>query len=540
MSVILANPEPDEPVDGSDGLPADTLGVGHLAAAVRRSGIDSLTFVPGAPCTVLIDALADQGATVTDAHDEKSAVEIAIGRAAAGQPSGVVIKGIGGDLAAEPLASAGPEGIAGPLVVLVGDDPHASASTVPTDVRGLGAHLHLPVFELADGASIDATVRAAVTASSELARPSIIRFTKRLQSLAAPAASVHGLPSIAEDRYDHEVQHRTSKMSRFEHYVEEGIDRLQSTADAAPTVRVAGSASIGILVSGDLTSSVLELLRADHPEVPALGLSCIHPLPRAAVEFAAPLEAVVIAEQGEPIVETELRLRLAEVSSTCEVRGQRAPRWFALNGPNDAGAVLRVLGGERHRRALRRVWKETPHETTHEFAIVFEALRDVSAHHRSPVYACVGSSIEAAYPPWQTVDGAYNLGSAINLAIGASAARGRQPAVALMGDYSLRHSGLSSHIEVYDAGWPVLTIILANGRSAKTGGQPTRTSRRVGNPLDLHRVLTVTGPPEGSVQWVHVDHTDPDQLFELMMEMFDHLPGTLVVESGDGAWRAAA
>ncbi|HET6950068.1 MAG TPA: thiamine pyrophosphate-binding protein, partial [Acidimicrobiales bacterium] len=106
--------DPDTKVAGS--------GIDALATALLLGDVRRFLTVPGSPATRLADALVARGAEVINAHDEKTAIETALGLALVGVRAGVIAKGNGGLVLAEALQNAGPHEIGG-LLVLLGDDP---------------------------------------------------------------------------------------------------------------------------------------------------------------------------------------------------------------------------------------------------------------------------------------------------------------------------------------------------------------------------------------------------------------------------------
>jgi TPP-dependent indolepyruvate ferredoxin oxidoreductase alpha subunit len=171
---------------------------------------------------------------------------------------------------------------------------------------------------------------------------------------------------------------------------------------------------------------------------------------------------------------------------------------------------------------------------------LFDVLRDVRYDEEVTIHGCVGSCVAAAYPPWLILDSALSLGASINMASGAAAGL-RRPAIALIGDYGLVHSGLSGHDQVYQRRRPVLTIVLANGRSAKTGDQPSPVARDLqdGSPLDLRRLLD-RAAPTSSVHFGQLADYDHESLLQCVMKLLRSAPATLVLETGDGVHRPPA
>ena len=116
-------------------------GAEALARAIR-AGTDRQYTVPGFPVTEL--------GTLTGAElviNEKTALEYALGDSLSGQRVAVIIKNVGVNACADPLAQASVQGIEKGIILVVGDDPEAKGSQTAQDSRYYGELAELPVIE---------------------------------------------------------------------------------------------------------------------------------------------------------------------------------------------------------------------------------------------------------------------------------------------------------------------------------------------------------------------------------------------------------
>jgi indolepyruvate ferredoxin oxidoreductase alpha subunit len=499
--------------------------VDALADELVAAGIRTFLGVPGYPVTELLEALDARDGTVLDAQNEKTAAEMAVGSSLAGTPTALVVKGNGALLAAEPLQNAGPHGIGAPLLLIVGDDVLADRSTVPTDARPLGPVLHLPVFDVPAGTSLRPTVSAAVEASRLAGRPVVLRLTGSL--LTAPPAEHRPVGRIgpAPNRTWVDPSSAT-KLSRALEFSVTRADELRSVAEAAPRWERPGSGTRGVVAVGACGGMV----DAAGPDVAVLAVTCVHPLPTRVLEFSRDLDEVLVVEEGTSFVEDELQRQLGRVGSRCRVLGQRSGALPAL-GATSPDAVAAALRGASVEAPSRRPRPPDADVDAHEFAPLFGALAEVHAATGAEVHSCVGSCISIAYPPYSLARSALNLGGATGVAAGAALADGR-PCIALIGDYGLIHSGLDAHDQIQRRHLPVLTVVLANGRSAKTGGQPSAASASVPgqDPVDLPALVGRSGGP---VVTVRLEGTPVSELRDVASRLLQDAPATLVVVSGD-------
>jgi indolepyruvate ferredoxin oxidoreductase alpha subunit len=517
-----------EPADPTGAAPAATQSAARgLATDLLAAGVATFLTVPGHPATELMDELERLGARVDDAHDEKTAAEMAFGMSVAGVPVGVLVKGNGALLAAEPLQNAGPHGCGAPLLLVVGDDVRARSSTVPTDARPLGEVLLVPVFDLPVGGQRRPAVAAAVAASASTRRPVIVRFTGELVARSVPPEPPQPVAARPAASVDPARALTPTKLARFLDY---GVNRAPELADVArraPRRLRPGRDRCGIVASGALWDTLVLALPEDRAE-PALGLTCVHPLPEAVVEFCQGLDRVLVLEEGRPVVEDAVQLALARAGFPCLVEGQRSGVVPAL-GASTVAEVLDALEGVPAPAPLVQARPADRDTALHPFRVLFEALSSVRDRREVDIQSCVGSCISAAYPPWSLASTALNLGGSTGVAAGVARAPGR-PGIALIGDYGLVHSGLSALDQIHQWHLPVLTIVLDNGVSAKTGGQPSAVGRHQPGrePLDVG-LLVSRAAPGRPVRTLDVADVDGPALAEVIEELLADAPATLVV-----------
>lgn len=532
VSIVGASPGPDGVAEPESIIAGEVPAVGLLALDLVLAGVMDFLTVPGHPGTALSEELGLLGARVNDAHNEKVAAEIAFGYSIAGAPVGVIMKGNGALLAAEPLQNAGPHGVGAPLLLIVGDDVRASSSTVPTDARSLGDTLGVPVFDVPTGRHRRATVVAAVRASGDLRRPVIVRFTEAMvRSMEVPEPPTLASPASAT-KWSATTGFVHTKLSRYLRFAIVEAPAVQRIADAAPMVRMDGGTRpgperVGVLAAG-ATWELLVDWQQRLPRWTAMGVTCIAPLPTYVVEYCRFLDRVVVLEEGRPVLEDGLQLALARAGVSCRVDGQRNGLVKPL-GPTTSAEVASAMRRQTVAVPEPEVRPMALHPERHPYARLFDALTAVQQRCGVQVETCVGSCISAAYDPWGIVETALNLGGSTGVAAGVAAVTGR-PVIALIGDYGLIHSGMSALDQISQRGLPVLTIVLDNGVSAKTGGQPSAVSPGVSGValLDLHDLL-MRGAPQRTVHRLSLREVDEADLEVAIETLLDQLPAVLLV-----------
>ncbi|POM26616.1 2-oxoacid ferredoxin oxidoreductase [Actinomadura rubteroloni] len=433
-----------------------------VAAAVAGA-TGRVLAVAGRPVTHLAETLSD----LPDfewAVGEKSAVESAVGLSAAGVRSCAVMKHNGLAAALDPLANAAVHGIGAGLVVVSGDDLDAAASTTLNDSRALGRLAGLPVLDPAGAGDARAAVRDAFLLSERTGVPVIVRVTSALHADCGDGRlRARPGPADAGGRVDRTVAHRLTKLGRHQHRRLVVQPAVQAELDGHTTATCAETCDDAVIAVGAAQRHVT-------------GAGCLlrvragWPLPVPAVAFADRHARVLVVEEPLPFAEHLIREAAADRT---RVRGR-------LTGhlPPE-GSLSPDL--------LRRAWADPPGTWTdiahkpddqpppRRYATLYAALAGLDVF----VAADVGSSIRLCYPPYSAAEVALGLGSAV--AVAGGAARTGRPAIGVIGDYALLHSGMESLLDTALRRLPVLVTVLANGTQAQTGGQPVP-------PVDLRRL----------------------------------------------------
>jgi indolepyruvate ferredoxin oxidoreductase alpha subunit len=273
---------------------------------------------------------------------------------------------------------------------------------------------------------------------------------------------------------------------------------------------------------------------AEALDLHGMGSSVVYPLPGRLVEFASRFDTVLVVEEGRPVAESALTLALADLGARTAVLGRRGGALPAV-GTLHVSDLHRALEGDRAVDDRVPLWKEGGKQADEPYRSLFDAVALVRRRHGVGVATCVGTVIDIAGAPWHSVDLALSLGSATGSA-GGMAEAGRR-SLALIGDYGLLHSGLNAFGAAQQRGLPVLTVIVANGVSKRTGGQRSAFHPEEPHAIDLLGVLRSRGARH--VRVIDGDTADAEGLAAAIEVELDRLPATIVIESGEGFHRSA-
>src|SRR5664279_3907745 len=280
-----------------------------VSRAVWEAGVRVAAGYPGTPATEMLEVIS----TYPDLYaewsvNEKVSLEVAIGCAYAGSRSFCCMKHVGMNVASDALMTLTLTGVVGGLVIAIADDVGLSSSQNEQDSRYWGRFAHVPVLEPADSQEAYAFTLAAFELSERFLVPVILRLTTRI-------CHVKCLVTVGE-RAEKPVAGVTKDVSRWVMVPGAAVrllplmfereNKLRAEAEISPLnfVETGSDRRVGFITSGPAYMHV----RESFPNAPILklGLSC--PVPFNLVRnFAAQCDQVVVVEEVEPLIETEVK-----------------------------------------------------------------------------------------------------------------------------------------------------------------------------------------------------------------------------------------
>ena len=375
-----------------------TCGCAALASAFARHGVRHVFGVAGQPVTHCAVILDDSNPGFEWALNEKVAVESAVGLSAVGVRSAVLIKQAGLNVAFDPLVNAVYHSIGAGLVVVVGDEVGATASTCEQDSRFLAVAAGLPVLEPVAADEVDAVLGTAYAVSEEAATPVLVRILTRLHQDGpaageAPPAAAAGL-TRGRRRPDPAVAFALTKLGRQQHRrLREGVvvDAVRHLALDRTCQRPCGSAVLAV------GAAAAHLPRGRQRCVAVTRVSW--PLPSEVLQFVVDHEDVLLLEEPRGFLEQQLRAHLAlAAGNTTRLRGR-------LSGhlPPEGGLNATLVAACDVLPASGRTWEEVTVKPVAgcvppPYDVLFKA---VAQRRRAGTFVAVdvGSSVRLCYPP---------------------------------------------------------------------------------------------------------------------------------------------
>ena len=458
------------------------LGDEAIALGAINAGLQGVYAYPGTPSTEITEYIQSWEAThrkgihCTWSSNEKTAMEEALGMSYAGCRSMVCMKHVGMNVAADAFVNSAMTGVNGGLVVVAADDPSMHSSQNEQDSRFYGKFAMIPTMEPSTQQEAYDMMEYAFDLSEKEKLPVLLRITTRLAHSRA-AVSVeegdvpaHRLP-VAKDSKSWVLLPANAK--RKNDSLTAAQKHLEELAAESPFSSIAVSAGdktpIGIIASGTGYNYVMEN-NVSEMRIPVLKIAQ-YPLPAAKVRALADVCAqILVVEDGQPFMEEQVK---AMTGSDFMVRGKLTgdlPRTGELNPDHVAKAIGRTPKQyyDRPQTIVPRppaLCQGCGHRD------VYIALNKVLATYPDArVFADIGCYTLGALPPFCAIDSCVDMGASITMAKGAADA-GVWPAVAVIGDSTFTHSGMTGLLDAANDGADITVVISDNLTTAMTGGQ---------------------------------------------------------------------
>ena len=478
------------------------LGAEAIALGALDAGISGVYAYPGTPSTEITEYIQKNSADLEKAvrsswsTNEKTAYEAALGMSYAGKRSLVCMKHVGLNVAADAFINSAITGINGGLVVAVADDPSMHSSQNEQDSRVYGKFAMLPVLEPSSQQDLYTATREAFDLSESVKLPVLLRLTTRLaHSRAGVERTAARMQNPLHALYAPERFVLIPQNARRQYNVLLGIQQeLEKISEHSWLNRlITGSGSKGVIAFGIAFNYTMEVRQAFGLDFPVLKIGQ-YPLPRKQVEsFFTSCETILVAEEGYPVYEELLRGYFGGDNIMGRMDGT-LPRAGELNADIIASGlgikpatVLPVPDIVVHRPPA--LYKGCGHRD------LYDALTTVmSSFQEHHVFSDIGCYTLGALEPFNAIHTCVDMGASITMAKGAADA-GLRPAVAVIGDSTFTHSGMTGLLDAINDKSPLTVIIADNDTTAMTGGQQSSaTGSRL---LDICRGL---GVDEGHIR----------------------------------------
>lgn len=447
------------------------LGNEAVARGAYEAGVKLVSSYPGTPSTEITETIADYKEISCEwAPNEKVGAEVAIGASFRGARAVTCMKHVGLNVSADPLFTASYTGVNGGLVFCVADDPGMHSSQNEQDTRNHARSAKVPCFEPADSQECKDFMKYCFDFSEKYDTPVILRLHTRVSHSRSIVELNDPKPIVVKDFVKNPqkyvmmpanaikrhvvVEERTNTIAKDSNDVSIGLHKVEMR-----------DTKLGIITAGASYQYVRDAL----PDASVLKLGLVWPLPMDLIrDFASKVDRLVVVEELDPFIENEIK----------------------ANGIKCEGKALFTMLGEYTAKMIRAALSDLP--------LPVEGIdgKDLPTPPGRPPVLCAGCPHKGlflalnrlkvqvmgdigcytlgALPPMQAVDAVVCMGASVGMAHGfdkATDGLDSKKTVAVIGDSTFLHSGITNLLNAVYNQSAITLIILDNSITGMTGHQ---------------------------------------------------------------------
>lgn len=454
-----------------------------VARGFYEAGGYIATSYPGSPTVEIMETVKVicPEAYAEFSVNEKVAVEVAIGGSFSGARSMASMKHVGVNVAMDPLMTFTQTKINGGFVLVTGDDPGMASSQNEQDNRVLGKFANMAIFDPGNSQEALDYTKMAFKISEDYNMPVMVRITSRVCHgrciVETDEREVRDIPGFHGDIKDYGMIPPNTYAKQY--VMKERIDKLQEAASEL-AVNVyepsqSGRKDVLLITSGLVYYNLKEL----NLDLSIYKLGMVYPLPVEHLKaLASQYDRVIVIEEMLPFIENELKI----MGIACEGK-----KYFSFTGELPTEAIEKGLlaAGVLDESVYEKVALT---DTVNRIAMfcagcphrpVFDILKKAKAN----LIGDIGCYSLAVLEPIELSSSIISMGASLGIMKGMTKANrlagNPQALVNVIGDGTFFHSGMTGMVDMLHQLDPqdnITIIILNNGLTAMTGGQPTAVS----------------------------------------------------------------
>ena len=469
------------------------IGNQAVAEGLHDGGLGVVSSYPGTPSTEITEFLSKFDDIHSEwAPNEKVACEVAFGSSLAGARSACAMKHVGLNVAADPLFTLSYTGVNGGLVICVADDPAMHSSQNEQDSRHYAMASKVPMLEPADSMEAYTFAKNAFELSEKFDTPVLLRMCTRIAHSQSIVETGEKVPATLKDYEKNPAKYIMAPANAIKRhpFVEDRTLALQELAENCEynTVEM-NSDEIGIITSGCSYQYVKEVM-GDSASVLKIGMS--YPLPVKLIkDFASKVKTLYVIEELDPFIENHVK------TLGIDVIGKEK---FSILGEFSQSTIAKAFD------------KDLPESVSADSIIPNRPpMMCAGCPHRGLFYTLAKNKITAlgdigcytlgSAPPLNALDSTLCMGASISGLHGFNLARGSEAekkSVAVIGDSTFMHSGMTGLVNVAYNATNSTVIIVDNSITGMTGHQqnPTTGYNIKGDPaakVDLEALCKALG-----------------------------------------------
>ncbi|MTK64825.1 MAG: indolepyruvate ferredoxin oxidoreductase subunit alpha [Methanobacterium sp.] len=463
-------------------------------AAVRgalEAGVGLASTYPGTPSSEIGDVFSklaeDAGIYFEFSTNEKVALEVAASAAASGVRSFTFMKHVGVNVASDSLMSAVYTGVEGGMVILSADDPSMFSSQNEQDNRHYARLANMPMVEPSNPEEIRQLMGFSYELSEQFKLPVLMRTTTRVSHMRGVVETGKLVPGKTKGFFKRDpkrfVPVPATAMIMHKNLVRkmEELRKLSNSYELNKIYRRNGK--VGIVTSGGAFNYVMDAVQGNNLNVDVFKVTLTYPFPdELLLEFIKDLDAVIVVEEVDPIMEKEVLSILGKNGIKMAVHGkldQSLPLIYEYT-PNIVMDMLEtVLNQEIKKNQVLNsdlsiperpptLCPGCPHRSV--YYTVKDAVNSLELN--DVIYPTdIGCYTLGITSPYDAADYLLSMGSSIGTSCGFSKAT-NQNVVCFIGDSTFFHAGIPPLINAVHNKDRFVLVILDNRTTAMTGGQP--------------------------------------------------------------------
>ena len=510
------------------------LGDEAIAQAALDAGLSGMYAYPGTPSTEIMEYIqSSEDASDRNIHrewssNEKTAMEAALGMSYTGKRAMVAMKHVGLNVAADSFINSAMTGVNGGLIVVSADDPSMHSSQNEQDSRFYGKFASVPCFEPSNQQEAYEMIFDAFELSEKYRIPVLFRITTRLAhsrasvllkepfpekilSLPSDPLQFVLLPSFARIKYK-------ALLSSYESL------RYDIRISKYNVFKDGRQRDLGIIACGIAYNYLLENICNTIDDFPVLKISA-YPFPKELIEdITARCKEILILEEGAPVVEEVLR---GILDNGIKIYGRldgTVPRDGELNPAIAAKALgLPVSYGQNVPLLVKMRPPSFCRGCGH--ADMFNSLIEAVTHYGpGRIFSDIGCYTLAALPPYNTINSCVDMGASVTMAVGAADA-GLFPSIAVIGDSTFTHSGMTGLLDAVVKNSFVTVIISDNSTTGMTGGQKSQATGRI------NQICEGIGVSPEHIKVIVPFHKNLNENVIIMREEFEYKGVSVIIAS---------
>lgn len=444
------------------------LGNQAVARGLYEAGVSVISSYPGTPSTEITEFSSkypEDEMYCEWAPNEKVACEVAIGASIAGARSFCAMKHVGLNVAADPLFTASYTGVNGGMVLAVADDPGMHSSQNEQDSRHYAIGAKVPMLEPSDSQECKDYAKLAYEISEKFDTPVILRLTTRVSHSQSAVTTADRIPHTIPEYKKNIAKNVMVPANAIKKHVvveQRTLDLIEYAETSGINTVEMNNDEIGVITSGICYQYAKEAL-GDKASYLKLGM--VNPLPLKLIkDFAAKVKTLYVVEELDDVIETHCR------KNGIDVKGKEL---FTLQGEYFQSKVRQVVLGENDE------WQTLDAEIP-----VRPPVLCAGCPHRGVFYILkklgfmvsgdIGCYTLGAAAPLSAIDTTVCMGASISGLHGFNKGRKGEyegKAVAVIGDSTFMHSGITSLVDIAYNRSNSTVIVLDNSITGMTGHQ---------------------------------------------------------------------